>query len=103
MAAGNEDGRVDDDEPDLFANWSTAGYALVNLRASWRPRDHLEIYAHVDNVFDRRFESYAAVAEDILPDGKLIRPQVEPGEGAATRYLAPGAPRLAGIGIRVDY
>lgn len=103
VAAGNEDGRVDDDEPDLFANWSTAGYALVNLRASWRPRDHLEIYAHVDNVFDRRFESYAAVAEDILPDGKLIRPQVEPGEGAATRYLAPGAPRLAGIGIRVDY
>lgn len=103
VANGNEDGRIDDDDPSVRRDWGTGGYAIVNLRASYRPSPHIELYAHVDNVFDRRYESYAAVADDILPNGHLIQPQVAPGESAPTRFVAPGAPRLYGVGVRLDY
>lgn len=39
-----------------------------------------QLYARVDNVFDRRYETYAAVAEDLFPGGELARPHVAPVE-----------------------
>ena len=49
-------------------------------RAAFAPRAGGSSYARVDNVFDRRYETYAAVAEDLFPGGELARPHVAPVE-----------------------
>jgi outer membrane receptor protein involved in Fe transport len=102
VASGNEDGRIDDDLP-LRRDWGTGGYALLDLRTAYRPNDMWEIYLKVSNAFDRRYETYAQIADDDLPDGHLIRPQVDPGEAPTTRFVAPGAPRLFSAGVRLHF
>lgn len=100
VASGNEDGRVDNDEDTPRYDLSTAGYALLDLRADWRLGARLWLFARVDNVFDRRYATYAAVAEDLFPGGQLARPQDAPVEEAAARFVAPGAPRQYLLGLR---
>lgn len=103
VSNGNEDGRISDDDPDVRADWSTPGYLLVNLRASYSLSAAWQFYVRVDNVFGRRYATYGAVADDVLPDGRLIRPQVAPGEEPATLFVAPGTPRLVTAGVRLHF
>ncbi|MEB1611260.1 TonB-dependent receptor [Xanthomonas campestris pv. campestris] len=104
VASGNEDGQVDnadDDEPaPERIDIGTAGYALVDLQARWQLGARLSLFARVDNVFNRRYATYAAVAEDVFPDGELARPQEAPVETGPARFLAPGVPRQYLIGVR---
>jgi outer membrane receptor protein involved in Fe transport len=91
VTQGNEDGLRD---------WDVRGYALLNLRATYRLHPHWELFARVTNAANRRYESYGAVATDLFPHG---RPD-EPGDGAANaRFVAPGAPRAAAAGIRATF
>ncbi|HEV7777155.1 MAG TPA: TonB-dependent receptor [Luteibacter sp.] len=102
VTSGNEDGRIDDDLA-LRQDWGTAGYALVDLRTAYQPNDTWEFYLKVSNLFDRRYESYAQIADDDLPDGQLIRPQIAPGDAPTTRFVAPGTPRLFSAGVRLHF
>ncbi|MBS7458447.1 TonB-dependent receptor [Coralloluteibacterium stylophorae] len=115
VATGNEDGLVanpggddDDDEgeadlDDLRHDLATAGYGLLNLRAEWAIDERLSLYARVNNVLDKRYETYAAVAEDLFPGGELVAPHVEPAEEGPSRFVAPGAPRTWQVGLRFDF
>ncbi|PPT39462.1 TonB-dependent receptor [Xanthomonas arboricola] len=104
VASGNEDGQVDnaeDGEPaPARIDIGTAGYALVDLQARWQVSARLSLFARVDNVFNRRYATYAAVAEDVFPEGELARPQDAPVETGPARFLAPGVPRQYLIGVR---
>ncbi|PPT30897.1 TonB-dependent receptor [Xanthomonas arboricola] len=104
VASGNEDRQVDnaeDGEPaPARIDIGTAGYALVDLQARWQFSARLALFARVDNVFNRRYATYAAVAEDVFPDGELARPQDAPVETGPARFLAPGVPRQYLIGVR---
>jgi outer membrane receptor protein involved in Fe transport len=95
VTQGNEDG--------LRADWRIRGYALLNLRASYRLRQQWELYARVNNVFDRRYETFGAVATDFFPNGRLLRPQDGPADAANARFVAPGAPRSIAAGIRYGF
>lgn len=104
VASGNEDGQVDNAEDGEPAperiDIGTAGYALVDLQARWQLSERLSLFARIDNVFDRQYATYAAVAEDVFPDGELARPQDAPVETGPARFLAPGVPRQYLIGVR---
>ncbi|MCT9118931.1 TonB-dependent receptor [Cupriavidus gilardii] len=103
VISGNEDGLASDPRPGRAPDarrWDTAGYATVNLRASYRVSKQLELYARVDNLFDRRHASYGQLAENILPDGRLVQPHVAPQDAATSRFIAPGAPRSMFVGVR---
>ncbi|MBV6792807.1 TonB-dependent receptor [Xanthomonas euvesicatoria] len=104
VASGNEDGQVDNAEEGQAAperlDIGTAGYALVDLQARWTINARVSLFARIDNVFDRRYATYAAVAEDVFPDGELARPQDAPVETGPARFLAPGVPRQYLIGVR---
>jgi outer membrane receptor protein involved in Fe transport len=105
-AQGNEDGLArdaQDDAPPLGADWSVRGYALLNLRASWRLAPGWELFARASNVLDRRYETYAAVATDMFPRGQLLRPHAAAVQPAPARFVAPGAPRLLAAGLRVRF
>lgn len=70
------------------------GYALVNLRASWRLHERLEIFARITNLFDEDYENFGLIGE-------------EPGEvlpGLADQspiFLGAGAPRGGWVGLRL--
>lgn len=103
VTAGNEDGLVADPGPDgtaRTADASVGGWTVVNLRASWRPDDRLEVYGTVGNVLGKRYETYGMLGDDIFPDGRLIQPHVDPREGATARFVAPGGPTAIFVGVR---
>ncbi|WP_042885327.1 TonB-dependent receptor [Cupriavidus necator] len=95
--AGNEDGALSAQDPSLAR---TAGYLLLNLRASWQFAPRWQLYGRIDNLFDRRYESYGQVGYNLFPGGTLLQP------GAAVpieRFVAPGAPRLFLVGVRYEW
>jgi iron complex outermembrane recepter protein len=77
------------DEANLLGE--TAGYALVNLRASYTFNPHVSVFARVDNVFDRQFVTFGT-----LGDPTAVYPDFED-----PRFLGPGQPRGAWVGVKV--
>ncbi|MGT2490756.1 hypothetical protein ACU4GD_10225 [Cupriavidus basilensis] len=51
------------------------------------------------NLFDRRYETYGQIANDVFPNGNLLRPQNTPGDNASALFVAPGAPRSVWAGV----
>jgi len=95
--AGNEDDALSAQDPGLAR---TAGYLLLNLRASWQFSPRWQRYGRIDNVFDSRYETYGQVGYNLFPGGTLLQP------GAAVpveRFVAPGAPRLLLFGVRYEW
>ena len=75
-------------------------FVIVNLRASWQIDPRWQLYARIDNVFDRRYEAYGQAAYNIFPGGNALQ------SGATVpieRFVAPGAPRLFLIGMRYEW
>lgn len=98
-ASGNEDLRVEDGSDEAI-DVSLPGYAIFNLRAAWKPQGApgWEVFAKVNNVFDRRYETYAAVAETLFsPTGAYV------GDESDAVFVAPGAPRAVFVGVRFRY
>ena len=103
---GNEDGLIADAEEGAEgrrSDWSVRGYALVSLHASWRPAPGWELFARVNNLFDRRYESFGAVAVDMFPDGQLLQPHAGAVAPSPARFVAPGAPRIFNVGVRYRF
>ncbi|WP_454711951.1 TonB-dependent receptor [Cupriavidus nantongensis] len=101
-SSGNEDGLRSDPQAGAAprtADWSTPGYATVNLRAAYQVSKRFEIYARVANLLDRRYETYGQIANDVFPGGSLVRPHVAPGDAASALFVAPGAPRSFWLGL----
>lgn len=110
VTQGNEDGLVDDPEHGNAARRADLripGYALVTLRASYRFGARTEggwaLFARITNVFDRRYETYGALAPDLFPHGQLIKPHEEEGDAENARFVAPGAPRTVVAGLRYAF
>ena len=94
--AGNEDGLIEN-EGDEQVDFSLPGYAIVNLRASWKPAavKGLEVYARVTNAFNRRYASFGALAETVFDaQGNYTGTQND------ALFAAPGAPRAFSVGLR---
>ena len=98
---GNEDGLLEDPEPGEepeAESLSIPGYAIFNLRASWKPAKDWELYVTVNNVFDRRYETFGALAETVFsPTGQFN------GVGSDAVFVAPGAPRNIWAGLRYRF
>ncbi len=100
---GHEDGLRADavaGEKARTADASVGGYALLNLRASWRPERRLELYATVGNALGKRYETYGALGDDFFPNGTLLAPHLAPGDAATARFVAPGGPLAFLLGLR---
>ncbi len=76
-----------------MADLRVRGYGLVNLRASWKPVAGWEVYGRVNNLFNRRHETFGAVS----PNPLAAEPETN------VRFVAPGAPRSVTFGARYRY
>jgi iron complex outermembrane receptor protein len=72
------------------------GYAVADLRVALE-RQHLELSASVDNLFDRRYVVYGVYGEN--PKGSYGGPA--PASAPIERFYTPGWPRSLTLGITV--
>lgn len=89
---GNEDGLLNDRDqgaPPQRADLRLRGYGLASINLSWEPAAKWELYARLNNVFDRRHASFSALGRNLFADTK-----------ANSRFVAPGAPRMLAFGVR---
>jgi len=106
VSQGNEDGlRADPQQgaPLQRADWRIRGYGLLGLHASYQPSRSWEWYARINNVANRRYETYGALATDMFPNGRLLQPADGAVQPSLSRFVAPGAPRAVVAGLRFRF
>ncbi len=75
-----------------------SGYATVGMRARYSINEKLEVFAKVDNLLDRDYESFGLLGEE---PGELEVPIIE--DFTNPVFLGAGAPRAAFLGIRYNF
>ena len=72
------------------------GYGVANLRSRYRLTDNIEAFARVDNLFDKDYATFGALAE-------LEVFLAEAPDAEDPRFLGPGAPRSGFAGLRFRF
>ena len=68
----------------------------MNVRAQYQVAEWLQIFARIDNFFDKDYENFGIVGEspaEILPSLTDQRPL----------FVGPGAPRAGWVGVRLRF
>jgi outer membrane receptor protein involved in Fe transport len=94
---GNEDGRIEDGS-DTPVDLSLPGYALFHLHASWQVASGVEALLRLSNVFDRRYETYGALAQTVFDANGVFT-----GDQRDAVFVAPGTPRAVFVGLRARF
>ncbi|MES9941741.1 MAG: TonB-dependent receptor [Candidatus Thiodiazotropha sp. 6PLUC2] len=70
------------------------GYTLVDLRGEYQATDSFKVFAKVDNLFDKEYETFGLYgeADEVLGD-----------EYEDSRFLSPGSPRAFWAGISYEF
>ena len=105
VTQGNEDGLVGADN----ANTSAAkadikGYTLLNMHANYEAQKGLDFFARINNVLNRRFESYGMMAMNMFDQaGSPLDTNNSATAPTVNRFVAPGAPRSFMVGMRYRF
>jgi iron complex outermembrane receptor protein len=90
------------DEANL--NPELPGYTVASLRTSFQFSRHLQIFANIQNVFDRRYSTYGIFgdptgvgAPGVPAGGELGDPDVDP------RFQSPAMPRAYFGGVKISF
>lgn len=87
---GNENNRHDE-------NGKVDGYSILNLTTSYRLGQQWELFARINNVFDKEYATTGILAENSFgANGAFL----DPADWEDEVFYAPGAPRAAWIGVR---
>ena len=86
----------------------TDGYTVVNLDASYRITDWIELFGRVENVFDNKYHTFGIFGEAAeMEDGELEVEvpihELKHQDYAVTdpRFISPGQPVAAFVGVRL--
>ena len=74
------------------------GYITLGMRARYNINERLEVFAKINNLFDREYESFGLLGEE---PGELEVPIIE--DLTNPLFLGAGAPRAAFLGLRYDF
>jgi outer membrane receptor protein involved in Fe transport len=84
------------DESNLTA--PVGGYAILDLNAAYRPVDHFTMFVVVNNVLNKRYDTYGTFG----PIGDVPWPNI-PGGVTDPRTASPGTPIVAFGGVRLSF
>jgi iron complex outermembrane receptor protein len=77
------------------------GYVAAHLHLSYRPGAHVEVFASVDNLFNRDYATFGILSDPTGVGAPGIPPgAVTNGPGVDNRFLSPAAPLEAFLGVR---
>jgi len=72
------------------------GYAVANLRSTYRITEEVELFARIDNLFGASYETFGVLAE-VEIELEEVPVADDP------RFVGPGAPRSGFAGVRVRF
>jgi len=80
------------------------GFAVVNLHTSYKPVPHLEVFASINNLFNRLYSTWGILSDPTGIGAPGIPPNgVTNGPGVDNRFLSPAAPFEAFGGVRITF
>jgi iron complex outermembrane recepter protein len=78
------------------------GYTTVNLHSTYRPMSHLEVFASIDNLLNRKYATWGILSDPTgIGTPGVPADGVTNGPGVDNRFLSPAAPFEIFAGIRV--
>lgn len=107
-ARGNENGEHEPDGTYYLGPGDAPGYVLTHLTARYRVTPRIQVFAQVNNMFDRQYSSAAQLGPTAFtPDGTFVARPFPAVNGefpiVQSTFFAPGAPRTAVIGTRLEF
>ena len=80
------------------------GYHVVNLFSTFRPADHIELFARVANLLNGRYSTWGILSDPTGVGAPGVPPNgVTNGPGVDNRFQSPAAPFEAFAGLRVTF
>lgn len=110
FARGNENNEHRADNAFYIGPGETGGYTVVNLGLEYRPLQRLQLFAQVNNLFDREYFTAAQLGSTGFNEAGafVARPFAGPIVDderplLGSTFLAPGAPRAYWLGVRFSF
>ena len=91
------------DENNQDVNGRLPGYAVVNLDGRYLATKRFEIFARVNNVFDRRYANFGVVGENFFTGPERTFGPAVGVAPAPEQFRGPGAPFGAWLGVRYSF
>ena len=80
------------------------GYTTVSLHTTYKPISHLEIFATVNNLFNRKYGTWGILSDPTGVNAPGVPADaVTNGPGVDNRFLSPAAPLEAFGGVRIMF
>ena len=92
LGRGNSRYRGDESNTD---DQKIDGFVIVNASASWSPLETFSLFAQVENLFDKDFETFGVYGEG----DEVLGDDFE----EARRFVGAGAPRIFEAGVRLRF
>ena len=100
VVAGNETKNTVADGDQAIGKNKLAGYGILNLNANYEHVKGLNFFMRINNVFDKKYASYAALGYNMFPGGNIA---TDADEVKGSVFYAPGAPRAVFGGVRYEW
>ncbi len=108
-ARGNENGQHRPDGVYYLGPGRSAGYAVLNVNAAWKPSKGLKLFAQVNNLLDRTYATAAQLGPTGFNDAGNFQSRPFAANASGDRplrhasFFAPGAPRSVQLGVKVEF
>jgi iron complex outermembrane receptor protein len=80
------------------------GYATVNLHSTYKPVPHLEVFASINNLFNRKYATWGILSDPTGVGAPGVPANgVTNGAGVDNRFLSPAAPLEVFAGARITF
>ena len=109
LARGNENGRHQADGVYYLGAGRSAGFAVLNLNTEFTPAPGWKLFAHVNNLFDRKYSTAAQLGPTGFDDAGNFQARPFPANANGDRpvrhatFFALGAPRSVTVGARLSF
>ena len=88
------------DENNQDASGQVPGYLVVNLDGLYRATRSLELFARVNNLFNRNYANFGILGENVFTGPNR---SFDPANARAESFRGLGAPRGAWVGLRYEW
>ncbi|HTT11924.1 MAG TPA: TonB-dependent receptor [Burkholderiaceae bacterium] len=88
------------DENNQDVSGQVPGYMVVNLDGRYRASRNLELFARVNNLFNREYANFGILGENVFTGPNR---SFDPANAQAESFRGLGAPRGAWVGLRYEW
>jgi len=88
------------DENNQDANGMVSGYGIVNLDSRYRVNSRVELFARINNLFDRRYANFGTLGRNVFTGPNQSFDGLNP---VNEQFLGYGVPRGAWAGLRYGW